>query len=211
MKNWLLWMLIFLFLFSYSAFAKWQLMYSPAQERLPQFCLLGYDWDVEPFVVVLQGGVGFKGEFMTWETKDYENSDGDHYFYGLSAGLMPTVNIRLEKYSEKRVVPFVQLRYSRYIIFGDSDLELPWIPTVPEEKPDLDNVDYTEIWESWRFSGGVRLKVSESLSLMGDYGLEATYLKADDLRYFKKVLSFEEHIRRIWPNTFAGVGVIWHW
>ncbi len=207
MKNWLLWALIFLL--SLQAGAKWQFTFSPKQENMPQFGLIGYDWEVEPFVISLQAGIGFKGEAMSWERKDYFDNENDSFFSALHCSILPTVSFRLEKLSPQKVTPYVQIRYSQAILYGDSTLDLPWLP-IPE-RDDLEDCEYKEIWEFWRFGSGVRLKITEHLSFLADYGLEATYLKADEYQYENHNLGFEEHILRLWPNTYAGLSIVWYW
>ncbi|MDD2430234.1 MAG: hypothetical protein PHD88_02720 [Firmicutes bacterium] len=213
MKNWLVKGLIFLLLFGVYASAEWQFMLSPKQEKLPQFCLVGYSWDVEPFVIALSVGASAEAEAMIWQRNDYIDTSEEHYFDSLSAVLAPAVNLRIEKLDyKKKTVPFLQVRYVRdFFRTGEAELDLPWVPGFDDEGTDLEGVDARLIWEFLRVGGGVRLKVSESLSLLADYGLEASLLRKDVLCYDNNALGYEERIRRLWPNSYGGVSLVWHW
>ncbi len=93
--------------------------------------------------------------------------------------------------------------------FGGSHLDFSWVPDKTE--PDLEAADVTEIWEFFRLGGGVRYKWTEHLSLLGDYGLEATFLKNDVFQYEKQQTTYEEFTRRLWFGTYGGLSLVWHW
>jgi hypothetical protein len=206
MKNWLFVALIFFL--SFSALAEWQFLLTPKQEKITQFCSLGYAWEVEPFVISLHGGLGMMGDCMVLQRNiivDDENTS----FQSISYALLPAVTVRLEQYTDRKVAPYAQFRYSQALTFGGSHLDFSWVPDKTE--PDLEAADVTEIWEFFRLGGGVRYKWTEHLSLLGDYGLEATFLKNDVFQYEKQQTTYEEFTRRLWFGTYGGLSLVWHW
>ena len=213
MKDWLVLGLIFLLLMSLPAGAKWQLMVSPAQEGLREFCMIGYSWDVEPFTVALHLGASMNGEAYLSEMNSYTDESLGHYMEVYGGLLIPAVNLRIEKLDyQKRVVPFFQIRYARDLVrVGGGDLDIPWLPRGDAEELELDEIESSLIYEFFRVGGGVRLKVSDSFSILGEYGIDVRLVKFDQQGYEKKTLVFDERIRGVCPNTYGGVTLVWQW
>ncbi|HHY18519.1 MAG TPA: autotransporter outer membrane beta-barrel domain-containing protein [Firmicutes bacterium] len=209
MKNWLF--LALIFLLSVVVVAEWQLMVVPKQEKLPHFCLIGYSWEVEPFVVSLQTGVGFVGEALAVERKDYLDEHFSGSFLGRSIAVIPAVNVRLEKLSRAKVVPYANIRYSRAYTDENSSLDLPWFIDTSEPDDDGFSYDLLDRKDFWRLGGGVRFKYSESLSLLADYGLELACFTSEEVQYEDKKTIYEEKMQRICVNTYGGLSIVWHW